>query len=50
MAALDVFTPALLAQIERMLREEPGSPASSVNRETLGMLLENVFLPQDEAA
>jgi len=40
----------LLTQIERMLQEDPGSPASSVNRETLGMLLENVFLPQDDDA
>jgi hypothetical protein len=40
----------LLAQLARMLQEDPASPASSVNRETLAMLLENVFLPQDEDA
>lgn len=40
----------LLAQLGRMLQEDPVSPASSVNRETLAMLLENVFLPQDEDA
>lgn len=38
----------LLTQIARMLQQDPDNPALSVNRETLGMLLENVFLPQDD--